>query len=71
MCAEEVGRAMMDTMVVALEAAWELDPVRLEDKLWGMIDRTDTVEKLKSNGCRIKLRKAPIYANSKHWQIDS
>ena len=35
---------MMDTMVIALEAAWELDPVRLEDKLWGTIERTVPAE---------------------------
>lgn len=34
---------MMDAMVDALEAAWELDPVRLENKLWDKIDSKSQV----------------------------
>lgn len=29
---------MRDTLVIALEAAWELDPIRIESKLWNEID---------------------------------
>ena len=57
---------MMDTMVIALEAAWELDPVRLENKLWGTIDRTVSAEKKMSNECRTKTRKAPNHATYRH-----
>ncbi len=29
---------MNENLVTALEAAWELDPVRLESKLWKLIE---------------------------------
>ena len=32
---------MMDAMITALEATWELDPVRLEGKIWDAIAKTD------------------------------
>ena len=34
---------MTDSMIIALEAAWECDPVRLENKLWDTIAKTDEV----------------------------
>jgi len=40
---------MNDNLIIALEAAWELDPVRLENKLWKTVERvsnqnTESVE---------------------------
>lgn len=37
---------MRDTMIIALEASWELDPVLLEGPLWKRVedDRTSTDE---------------------------
>ena len=32
---------MRDTLIIALEAAWELDPVRLEGKLWEEVEKSD------------------------------
>ena len=29
---------MRDTLIIALEASWELDPVLMEDKLWKRIE---------------------------------
>ena len=29
---------MNENLVTALEAAWELDPVRLENKLWRIVE---------------------------------
>ena len=44
---------MIESNVIALEAAWELDPVRLDDKLWDSVDesdcRTDVVQKTPKN----------------------
>ena len=34
---------MRDTFVIALEAAWEHDTVRLDDKLWGIIAKNNQV----------------------------
>ena len=30
---------MNDNLIIALEAAWELDPVRLENKLWKLVEK--------------------------------
>lgn len=54
---------MIDTMLIALEAAWELDPVRIENKLWDAVDRKDSlcyallgkqqsVEKVSNENCK-------------------
>lgn len=32
---------MRDTLIIALEASWEMDPVRMERKLWGAIDEEE------------------------------
>ena len=29
---------MRDTLIIALEASWENDPVRMENKLWNSIE---------------------------------
>ena len=42
------------------------NPVRLENKLWGTIDRTVPAEKRMSNECRTKTRKAPNHATYRH-----
>ena len=34
---------MRDTLIIALEAAWELDPVRLERKLWGAVENSEKI----------------------------
>ena len=34
---------MRDTFIIALEASWEHDPIRLDDKLWGVIAKKDEV----------------------------
>ena len=31
---------MRDTLVVALEASWELDPVLLDERLWNEVDES-------------------------------
>lgn len=38
---------MNDNLIIALEAAWELDPVRLEKKLWKTVERVSN-EKTKT-----------------------
>ena len=40
---------MRDTMLIALEASWELDPVLMEDRLWEAVeenpeDKDDAVQ---------------------------
>ena len=32
---------MRDTLLIALEAAWELNPVRLEGKMWKRLDENE------------------------------
>ena len=34
---------MMDTLVIALEAAWELNPIRLDKKLWKALEESPDV----------------------------
>lgn len=34
---------MNENLITALEAAWELDPVRLENKLWTLIANSKEV----------------------------
>ena len=41
---------MRDTLVIALEASWEQDPVRMEDALWDTVDAGSQLEK--ADTCR-------------------
>lgn len=34
---------MRDTMIIALEASFELDPIRMENKLWAAITKNDAI----------------------------
>jgi len=38
---------MNENLVIALEAAWELDPIRLEKKLWETVEKVSN-EKVKT-----------------------
>ena len=35
---------MNENLVTALEAAWELDPVRLENKLWRIVEEVSKAD---------------------------
>lgn len=36
---------MNEALITALEASWELDPVRMEKKLWDAVDKRPDREK--------------------------
>jgi hypothetical protein len=40
------AKIMRDTLVVALEASWELDPVLLDERLWNEVE--ESTERSKS-----------------------
>ena len=58
---------MNDSLIIALEATWELDPVRLENKLWGRLEK----ETKKSNVSRTENKERPVYAALKTSRFDS
>ena len=54
-----------DTLVIALEASWEQDPMRMEDALWDTVDAGSQLEK--ADTCRKKV----VSKNGKTLEISA
>ena len=58
---------MTDALIIALEAAWELDPIRLENKLWDTIAKN---EKICYSKC-VSKGSVEHLSNDNRWDIQT